>query len=66
VSAWLVWLLPVPVATLCAVAWAAWSTRTRGSADPADSVADYERFRRALAAPPSADTHQGDQLGPLR
>ena len=49
--AWLVWLLPVPVATLSAVAWALWSSRVRGPADPVDSVADYERFRRALAAP---------------
>jgi hypothetical protein len=52
VSDWLVWLLPVPVATLCAVAWVAWTSRTRGPVDPADSVADYERFRRALASPP--------------
>ena len=49
--AWLVWLLPVPVATLSAVAWAAWSSRVRGPADPRDSVAEHERFRRALARP---------------
>jgi cytochrome c-type biogenesis protein CcmH/NrfF len=52
VPAWLVWLLPVPLATLSAVAWVVWSSRVRGPADPADSVAAYERFRRALAAPP--------------
>ena len=45
---WLVWLLPVPVATLAAVAWAWWRSRPPAPADPRDSVADYERFRRAL------------------
>jgi cytochrome c-type biogenesis protein CcmH/NrfF len=54
VPAWLVWLLPVPVATLAAVAWAAWTSRTRGPADPADSVADYQRLRRALSTPPAS------------
>lgn len=50
--AWLVWLLPVPLATTAALLWAAWSTRTRGPADPLDSVAEHERFRQSLAAPP--------------
>jgi hypothetical protein len=48
VPGWLAWLLPVPVATLSAIAWAAWRARPRGPVDPRDSVADYERFRRAL------------------
>jgi cytochrome c-type biogenesis protein CcmH/NrfF len=48
---WLVWLLPVPLATLAAMAWAAWSGRTRGPEEPADSVQAYERFRQALATP---------------
>jgi cytochrome c-type biogenesis protein CcmH/NrfF len=51
---WLVWLLPVPVATLSAVAWAAWSGRARGPANPRESVAEYERFRRALSEPAPA------------
>jgi cytochrome c-type biogenesis protein CcmH/NrfF len=51
VPAWLVWLLPVPVATLAAAAWVAWSGRVRRPAQPLDSVADYARFRRALAQP---------------
>jgi anti-sigma factor RsiW len=51
VPAWLVWLLPVPVATLSAVAWAAWTSRVRGPADPLDSIAEHERFRQALARP---------------
>ena len=50
--AWLMWLLPVPVATLAAVAWSSWSTRARGPQDPEDTVAQYARFRAALAGPP--------------
>lgn len=46
---WLLWLLPVPVATAAAIAWTAWSSRTRGPVDTADGVAEYERFRAALA-----------------
>ena len=49
---WLLWLLPVPVATVAAIAWAAWSSRTRGPEDTADGVAAYERFRAALAPQP--------------
>lgn len=52
VPAWLLWLLPVPVATVGAIAWAAWSSRSRGPQDTADGVAAYERFRAALASPP--------------
>jgi len=46
---WLLWLLPVPLATVGAIAWGAWSGRTRGPQDAADSVAAYEKFRAALA-----------------
>lgn len=46
---WLLWLLPVPVATAGAIAWTAWTSRSRGPADTADAVAEYERFRAALA-----------------
>ena len=46
---WLLWLLPVPLATAGAIAWAAWSSRTRGPQDAADGVAAYARFRAALA-----------------
>lgn len=49
---WLLWLAPVPLATLGAVAWTAWSGRTRGPAEGTASVAAYERFRSALATPP--------------
>ncbi len=48
---WLVWLLPVPVMTIAAMAWAAWTGRRRGPVEAASSVQAHERFRAALAAP---------------
>ena len=56
--AWLLWLLPVPVATLGAVAWASWTSRARGPQDPVDSVRAHDRFRAAMDKPlprPSRD-----------
>jgi hypothetical protein len=47
------WLLPVPVATLAAVAWSSWSSRARPQ-DPEDTVEQYARFRAALAGPARA------------
>ena len=49
IPGWLLWLLPVPLATAGAIAWGAWSNRARGPEDTADGVAAYERFRAALA-----------------
>ena len=49
--AWLVWLLPLPVATLCAVAWTTWTSRSRRPVEISDSVQAHERFRRAMATP---------------
>jgi hypothetical protein len=49
--AWLVWLLPVPVATLAAIAWTAWASRTRRPVEAVESVLAYERFRQALKTP---------------
>jgi cytochrome c-type biogenesis protein CcmH/NrfF len=60
VPGWLLWLLPVPLATAGAIAWAAWSTRTRGPQDTADSLAEYERFRRALGSPPPTPKGERD------
>ena len=45
---WLLWLLPVPLATLRRSAWAGWSSRARGPQDAAASVQEYARFRAAL------------------
>lgn len=49
VPAWLLWLLPVPVATVGAVAWAAWTGRSRGPQDTDEGVQAYAKFRAALA-----------------
>ncbi len=48
---WLLWLLPVLLAPLLAIAWTAFASRTRGPVEAMDSVQAYERFRRALATP---------------
>ena len=64
--AWLMWLLPVPVATLAAVAWSSWSTRARGPQDPEDTVEAYARFRAALAGPAQQDARRDDDEAPHR
>jgi cytochrome c-type biogenesis protein CcmH/NrfF len=61
---WLVWLLPVPLATLAAIAWTAWSGRARGPEEPADSVQAYERFRQALSSPVPAPRPSRDVANP--
>jgi hypothetical protein len=48
--AWLMWLLPVPVATLAAVVWSSWSARARPQ-DPEDTVEQYAGSRRARTVP---------------
>ena len=53
---WLMWLAPVPLATLAAVAWTAWTGRSRGPGEASASVADHARFRAALSAPPAPAT----------
>ena len=52
---WLLWLLPVPLATGAAIGWAAWRGRSRGPQDTAEGVAAYERFLAAMAPPPRED-----------
>ena len=48
---WLVWLSPLPIATLGAIAWTVWVGRSRGPERTEDSVQAYERFRAALNTP---------------
>ena len=62
--AWLLWLLPLPLATLGAIAWTSWSARARRPAQAFDSVEDFQRFRDALTteAPPGS-RHRADQPG---
>ena len=58
---WLLWLLPVLLAPVLAVAWTAFASRTRGPVEAMDSVQAYERFRQALATPvpaPRTRTHR--------
>lgn len=49
---WLLWLLPVPLATAGAIAWVAWRGRSRRPQDAGDGVAEYERFRAAMTRRP--------------
>ena len=56
---WLLWLLPVLLAPLVAVAWTAFASRTRGPVEAIDSVQAYERFRQALATPVPAPRTRG-------
>ena len=56
---WLMWLSPVPLATLAAIAWTAWSGRSRPPAEVADSVAAYARFRAALSGSDAEPDRRG-------
>ena len=47
---WLLWLLPVPLATAGAIGWAVWAARAPGPQDTADTVEQYARFRAALGS----------------
>ena len=47
---WLLWLLPVPLATVAAIAWVCWANRPRGPQDTAVSVREHQRFRAALGS----------------
>jgi hypothetical protein len=48
--AWLLWLSGVILAVPVATAWLAFAGRTR-HVEVSDTVAEYERFRAALAKP---------------
>ena len=57
---WLVWLSPLPIATLGAIAWTVWAGRRRGPERTEDTVQAYERFRAALSTPaPPPPAHAG-------
>jgi len=51
VPVWLIWLLPVLLAPLVAIAWTAFASRSRGPVEAMDTVQAHERFRQAMAAP---------------
>jgi hypothetical protein len=44
----LAWLAIPVAATVAAAGWVAWTGRARRTAEPLDSVASFERFRRAV------------------
>jgi hypothetical protein len=47
----LAWLGIPAVATLLAIVWVHWSTRTRPPVEVQESLAERERFKAAMAAP---------------
>lgn len=51
----LAWLGFPVVATLSAIGWASWSSRTRRPQGMDDSMAAYEKFRRALGGATGPD-----------
>jgi hypothetical protein len=61
--AWLVWLLPIPVATRGAIAWTAWAGRARRPVEAVESVQAYERFRQAMTTPVPAPRSELRSLG---
>ena len=64
---WLLWLLPLPVATSGAIAWVAWRSRTRRPQGPRESIREHERFRAAMAAPlPAARPRSGSRRSSSR
>ena len=61
---WLLWLLPLPVATTLAIAWGAWRSRARRPQRPHESIRAHERFRSAMAAPlPAPRRRSGSRRG---
>ena len=56
----LLWLAIPLLATLVAIAWNSWRTRTKGPDEARDSVEAYERFRAALTAVPQQPDGSAD------
>jgi cytochrome c-type biogenesis protein CcmH/NrfF len=46
---WILWLSPVIVAPLLAVAWITWAVRPKDPKQAREGVEEYDRFRAALA-----------------
>lgn len=64
----LLWLIPIPIAAAAAVAWGAWSSRTRRPDEAYDTVAAHDRFRAALSQPSRPATPQSghSQVAPAQ
>lgn len=54
----LMWLAPVPLATVAAILWRLWTGRSRRPASPEESMRAFRRFGAAIASPPGG--HQDD------
>ena len=52
---WILWLSPVVIAPLLAVAWLAWAARPRGPVAAIETVEEHNRFKAALTAPLPGD-----------
>jgi hypothetical protein len=57
--AWILWLSPVIVAPLLAVAWITWAARPRGPEEARKGVEQYDRFRASLTEHAGAE-HEDD------
>jgi len=62
--AWLAWLLPVLLAPAGAIAWTAWSGRSRGPAGTEDTLQAHERFRKAFSEPVPRSSRPSRRPGP--
>jgi hypothetical protein len=57
------WLIPIG-ATFLAIAWVSWASRPKPPADVHVTLQSYERFRRALGAPPPTPSDGGERDTP--
>ncbi len=48
---WILWLSPVIVSPMLAIAWMSYATRPRGPVEAMETVEQYDRFRAALTSP---------------
>ncbi len=49
--AWILWLSPVIVSPMLAIAWMSFAARPRGPVAAMETVEQYDRFRAALTTP---------------
>ncbi len=50
--AWILWLSPVIIAPLLAVAWITWAARPKAPEEAREGVEQYDRVRAALSEHP--------------